>query len=237
MCSGRRTPEIMGPTGDSVADFREALGHINLPDFCPRPTDRPIVVALEGPNGAGKTTLARSLSAKLRLPTCLGTDPAWFSDQFKTRMIRDAEWHASAMFFLSGCFEQMRVLRGSGQARVLMDRSIWSTFAVHAAEDVGRLSALLSMLGPIAGAVQVPDLTIVLEASFAVCQARIATKTGNARALDELTANPEFHRREHEFYHWLAKQVPGVEFLDATDGSVDQVTARAAALIERLGSC
>jgi thymidylate kinase len=217
--------------------FQEALRKLRLPEFRPRSSNRPTIVALEGPNAAGKTTLVRNLSAKLGVPTCLGTDAAWFSEQFKTRMIRDAEWHASAMFFFSGCFEQMRVLRSSGHRLVIMDRSIWSTLAVHAAEKVDRLSALVRMLEPIAAEVEVPDLTLVLEASFATCRARIAAKTGTARALDELTANQGFHERERQFYHWIAGQVPGVEFLEVDRDSVEQVTARAAALIQRLGLC
>ena len=81
-------------------------------------------------------------------------------------MIRDAEWFASAMFFLSGCFEQMRVLRGRPDPLVIMDRSLWSTLAVHGAEDPERLEALLAMLRPVAAQIHVPDLTLVLEADF-----------------------------------------------------------------------
>src|SRR5215469_4631780 len=84
-----------------------------LPRFAPRTAGTPCVVAIEGPNGAGKTTLCAALVGPLRARSCLGIDPAWFSPEFKTRMIRDAEWFASAMFFLSGCFEQMRALRSS----------------------------------------------------------------------------------------------------------------------------
>src|SRR4029077_6601945 len=121
-------------------------------------------------------------------------------------MIRDAEWPASAMFFLSGCCEQMRVLAGRPEPLVVMDRSIWSTLAVHGAESAGRLKALLAMLQPIAPQVRVPDLTLVLEASFAACQSRIAKKTGTARALDELTATAVFHAKEREFYRWLGRR-------------------------------
>jgi len=211
--------------------YRLALEPLRLPRFADRNAKRPYVVALEGANGAGKTTLGRLLSSKLVVPVCLGTDAAWFSDSFKTRMIRDAEWFASAMFFLSGCFEQMRVLRSHLNPLVIMDRSLWSTLAVHGAGSSDRLEALLAMLRPIAAQVQVPDLTLVLEADFETCQARIASKSGTARLLDDLTANAAFHAREKEFYRWLASQRSEVRFLESNQGGPEDIAERAAALI------
>jgi thymidylate kinase len=204
---------------------------MRLPRFAGREASRPFVVALEGANGAGKTTLCPLLSRKLAAPACLGTDEAWFSDSFKTRMIRDAEWFASAMFFLSGCFEQMRLLRGRPDPLVIMDRSLWSTFAVHGAESPERLKALLAMLRPIAPQIHVPDFTLVLEAGFKTCQSRIARKTGAARLLDNLTATAAFHAREQEFYLWLARQRSEVLFLDANHDGTEKIVKRASALV------
>ena len=216
---------------------RLALEPLRLPPFAGRDASRPFVVALEGANGAGKTTLCGLLSRSIAVPACLGTDEAWFSDSFKTRMIRDAEWFASAMFFLSGCFEQMRVLRGRPNPLIIMDRSLWSTLAVHGTESPERLEALLAMLRPVAAQIQVPDLTLVLEAGFETCQSRIACKSGAARLLDELTADPAFHEREQEFYRWLARQRSEVLFLDANQVGPKTIAERASALIrERAGA-
>jgi thymidylate kinase len=213
-----------------------ALELLRLPKFAGRDASSPFVVAIEGPNGAGKTTLCALLSGNLPAPSCLGTDDAWFADAFKTRMIRDAEWFASAMFFLSGCLERMRLLRHWPNPLVVMDRSIWSTLAVHAAESPQRLQALISMLAPVAAQIHVPDLTLVLEADFQTCQSRIACKTGVARLLDELTAVPAFHGREREFYRWLARQRPEVLFLDANQAGPEKIAESASALVrERAG--
>jgi thymidylate kinase len=211
--------------------YRLALEPLRLPRFADRQGAGPRVIALEGANGAGKTTVGRLLSNSLSAPACLGTDAAWFSDAFKTRMIRDAEWFASAMFFLSGCFEQRRVLRSQPHALVILDRSIWSTLAVHGAESPARLEALLAMLRPIAAEICVPDLTLVLEASFETCQSRIARKSGTARLLDDLTANATFHAREQEFYRWLARQRSEVGFLDVNHGEPEDIAKIASALI------
>jgi len=212
---------------------RTGFSRLVLPPFAPPDSTGPFIVALEGPNGAGKTTLARALP----FPHCLGTDDAWFTEPFKVRMIRDAEWYASAMFFLSGCFEQLRVLRSRQDKLVVMDRSLWSTLAVHGAESAERLELLLAMLRPVAGQIRVPHLTLVLEASFTTCQSRIGNKTGTARALDELTANVAFHEREREFYHWLSRQRSEVRFLDVDRALPEAVAFQARNLIRQHAPC
>jgi thymidylate kinase len=219
------------------ARYRLALDALVLPRFAAGLAAPPFVVALEGPNGTGKSTLCRSLCQALETPGCLGTDALWFAEPLKTRMIAEADWFASAMFFLSGCFEQMRMLRNSPAPLVIMDRCLWSTLAVHAAESPERLAALLAMLRPVAGEVRVPSLTLVLEASLAACQTRIAQKTGAARALDALTATAPFHAREEDFYHWLGRQVPTVVFLDVERASPAEVLEKAAALIRQRVPC
>ena len=152
-------------------------------------------------------------------------------------MIRDAEWHASAMFFLSGCFEQMRLLRDRPERLILMDRSLWSTFAVQAATDAGRLAALAGMLRPVAEMIRIPNLTLVLEASFATCAGRIARKRGTARALDALTATAAFHARERRFYRWLGRQIPSVLFLNVDRLSPVETAEQAGALVLQRAPC
>ncbi|HTL16785.1 MAG TPA: deoxynucleoside kinase [Patescibacteria group bacterium] len=208
---------------------KQIFESLRLPRFS-EPTKGPAIIAIEGPNGAGKTTLSWALSRKLGVPWCLGTDEAWAAENLKTRMIRDAEWFASAMFFLSGCFEQTRLLQQRSDRIIMMDRSFWSTLAVHGATEPEHLRAILEMLRPIEQSVVIPALTIVLEASFSTCQTRIARKTGVARALDELTATMEFHRNEAGFYHWLGGQSPSIVFLDANLEDPDKVAESALAL-------
>jgi len=211
---------------------------IRLPEFPIAQKSAPFVVAIEGPNGVGKSTLCAALAAALDAPNCLGTDPAWTSEPFKTRMIRDADWLASALFFVSGCLEQMRILnqtaKAAGTRLIIMDRSLWSTLAVHASHSTERLARLAAMLSPVVHDIRIPNLTLVLQASFETCQERIAKKSGVARALDELTATAEFHLREREFYHWLARQNPTVEFIMAESRTPKEVAVAALARIRQL---
>lgn len=213
-----------------------ALQRLSLPQFA-RGGSGPLVIALEGPNGAGKTTLSWNLSRQLGVPRCLGTDEAWFAEPLKVRMIRDADWHASALFFLSGCFEQTRLLGHRPEPVVVLDRCLWSTLAVHAAHGAERLETLLAMLAPIAPQVRVPRLTLVLEASFATCLSRIAHKSGTARALDELTASSAFHERERQFYRWLGSQTSGVVFLETDELGANELAERALTLVRGQLGC
>jgi thymidylate kinase len=210
-----------------LESYQRVLGTLSLPGFAAKSFDHPFIVALEGPNGAGKTTLSHLMAARLNAPCLLGTDEAWFGRAFKTRMIRDAAWYASAMFFLSGCFEQMRQLQQRVEPLVILDRCLWSTFAVHAAQSAERLEKLITMLRPISAEIPVPHLTLVLEASFTTCQERISKKEGEARALDQLTGTAEFHAREREFYRWLSNQASRVLFLDVERDRPDEVTEKA----------
>jgi len=227
----------MNASDSGSASVVAGWDQLRLPRVAAPKSSGPLVVAIEGPNGAGKSTLCEALQHALPAPRCLGTDEAWFSEAFKVRMIRDAEWPASAMFFLSGCWEQMRLLSTRPEPLVLMDRSLWSTLAVQAATSAGRLETLVAMLTPVWGALRLPDLTLVLDASFDSCQARIARKIGTARALDELTADAVFHARERAFYRWLGRQRPEVKFLDVDRRDADQAAAAAAALIRESAPC
>lgn len=223
----------MTDNNPDLDDYRQALEKLSWPKFADPPQPGPFVLAVEGPNGAGKTTLCRAMAEKMGAAQCLGTDAAWFGPAFKTRMIRDAPWYSSAMFFLSGCCEQMRVLQHRADPLILMDRCLWSTFAVHGADSPQRLEKLIAMIQPVASELPIPHATLVLEASFATCQARIARKEGEARALDQLTANVRFHTREREFYRWLSSRIPNFIFLDVNEDTAERVTEKAISSFHR----
>ncbi|MGA2032723.1 MAG: pyruvate kinase [Thermoguttaceae bacterium] len=192
----------------------------------------PRVVAIEGPNGAGKTCLCQALGQRLGLPQLRGVPAAWEEPALKLHMIRDADWLASAMYFLSGVIEAARDIPAGGAKLMVMDRSLWSTLAVHYAHDPERLERLLSLLELAADRLRVPDLTIVLEASPATCSARIAGKSGQERQWDAASpADAAFARRERDFYAWLATQGPKVAFLPTDGRDAEDVCRRAAALI------
>jgi thymidylate kinase len=198
----------------------------------------PLCVAIEGPNGAGKTRLCSLLTERMGWAYFRGVPAAWEHSTAKLHAIRDADWLASAMYFLSGTIETSRDARQSPTPVYLMDRSIWSTLAVHYAHDPSRLDVLLPLVDLMAGRVKAPDLTIVLEASPDTCGRRIAEKTHGERQFDHAApASPDFFARERDFYHWLAGQWPKVTFIDADDCDAEGVFARAAAILRESLPC
>jgi thymidylate kinase len=206
---------------------------VELPRSLAASLGRPYVIAVEGPNGSGKSLLCRLLGERLGLPSLRGVPAAWEEPAAKLRMIRDADWLASALYFLSGVIETSReAARGPGETKV-MDRSLWSTLAVHYAHDPDRLGVLMPLVDLAAEHLKAPDLTIVLEASPGTCRRRIAGKAAAEQGFDEAApADGEFHRREREFYRWIAGQWPKVVFID-TDGIDAETVYRQAA--DRVG--
>ncbi len=201
-------------------------------------TKRSFLVAVEGPNGAGKTRLCSLLGQALGAATLRGVPAAWEDSSLKLRMIRDADWLASALYFLSGVIESSRQAALSDVKLQVMDRSLWSTLAVHYAHEPARLETLLPLLELAADRLAVPDLTIVLEADAETCRQRIVRKSGAEQELDAASPSDEaFRLREREFYHALSDQGLKVVFLDANDGTPEDVCLRAAQLIRRSLPC
>ena len=171
------------------------------------------VIAIEGSNGVGKTTLIESI--RVNHPDWMirrGVPDAWMEPQMKMRMIRDADWVASAFYFLSGAIELNRELLEFIQQQVspphiCLDRSLWSTLAVHVGHDPRRLGELMQMLELMGGHICVPNKTIILIASPETLGRRISEKQPSERVFDELTQNFDYWEREVAFYYWLQEAV------------------------------
>lgn len=202
------------------------------------------LIAIEGGNGVGKTTLIERLRAKH--PDWMirrGVPDAWMEPQMKMRMIRDADWMASAFYFFSGSMELKRELaefiqRQVSPPRICLDRSLWSTLAVHVGHDPKRLGELMPMLELMGGHVFVPNKTIVLTASSEMLQRRISQKEPSERVFDELTQNYDYWKRESDFYHWLQEAVADlglpqfqVEIVNTDNLSPDEVVEYVGRLI------
>jgi pyruvate kinase len=191
------------------------------------------VIAVEGPNGGGKTTLCHLLCDRHGYDYCRGVPAAWEEPQLKLRMIRDADWLASALYFLSGAIEVSREITGHTARIVVMDRSVWSTLAVHYAFDPARLHELLPIVESAKAHLPIPSMTIVLEASPFTCRARIGQKARQEQVFDDAApADEGFLRRERDFYRWLSRQGPRIAFIN-TEGRDSEAVYRAAAAAMR----
>jgi len=194
------------------------------------------IIAIEGSNGVGKTTLIERLRAVHPDWTILrGVPDAWMEPQMKMRMIRDADWMASAFYFFSGSMELTRELtplfqKQVSSSKICLDRSIWSTLAVHIGHDPKRLADLIPMLKFMSGHVCVPNKTIVLTASAETLRRRVSEKDLSERVFDELTQDSVYLEQESAFYHWLREAVEEVgmpqfqvEIVKTDDFSSDEI--------------
>ena len=202
------------------------------------------LIALEGGNGTGKTTLMERI--KTDHPEWLmqrGVPDAWMEPKMKMRMIRDADWMASALYFFSGTLELTRELMLSLQTItpppvVFLDRCLWSTLAVQVGHDPERLWELLPVLEGMSGHVCIPNTTVILTASLETLRKRISTKDSSERAFDELTQNYAYWERELLFYGWLKQAIAEVglpqyrvEILDTDNLSFDAVASHVESLV------
>ena len=201
-------------------------------------TGKSFLVAIEGPNGAGKTRLCSLLGQAIGAATLRGVPAAWEDSSLKLHMIRDVDWLASAMYFLSGVIESSRQA-GLCEAKLqVMDRSLWSTLAVHYAHDPARMETLLPLFELAADRLAIPDLTIVLEADAATCRQRIARSRAPSRSWTRPVRpmKPFAFASGSSIIGWPAKEL-NVVFLDANVGTPEDVCQRAAQLIRGSVPC
>lgn len=187
--------------------FRLALSKIRLPK---RQTIRnetsPLIIAIEGPNGSGKSTLVKSLCEYYEIPYHFGVPDALLEKNIKEEMIKNAHWFSSALFFLSGAIEQIRNSQNISKKIIVLDRSFWSTLAVHASNSAHKLRTCIDVAYALDGIDIEPDITIILRASYETCRMRIHNKSDEEKALDELVNYKSFYQREDQFYNWLGYQ-------------------------------
>ncbi|WP_434999626.1 hypothetical protein ACRZ5S_17610 [Vibrio scophthalmi] len=169
------------------------------------------VIALEGHNGAGKSTIATLICDYFKKDIHLGVPDLFLVGGRKYRMVAEANWQGSALYFLSGVIDKIRELRMISQPEDfhLIERSLWSTLSAHASEDPERLAKLVTVIHEMGIEYCEPDYTIVLTATFEHCYQRIQLKKSvEEKALDSLVTHEAYYLKEAVFYRWLMRQRP-----------------------------
>lgn len=193
--------------------YRNELDKANLPKKI-KCNSKNMIVAIEGANGAGKSTLCRYLCDYFNTSIKFGVPDLFLKKELKEKMIIDANWYSSSLFFISGAIEQVREFRNSDENIIIFDRSIWSTLSVQACENPKNLKPLVDIVFNLKNINIEPDITIILRANYETCRDRISKKSTDEQKLDELVNRKEFYQKEDQFYDWLTFQRENIINID-----------------------
>lgn len=180
-----------------------------------------LVFSIEGCNGAGKTTLLNNFKQQHSDIECLLCVPEIYQTAKDTKsfMLFKATALCSALYYFGGAVE-VRKTHNKNFTKVLFDRSLWSTFAAAYAKDESIIPELVACLNIIRGHVYIPDMIIVLEASYETCQARSSKKVEGGEFDKD---KKEAHEKKADFYHKLSEAGYNVKFIDVNKISPQEV--------------
>jgi len=196
--------------------YRQELYKVNLPKRVQNKHNN-LIVAIEGANGAGKSTLCKSLANHFNTSIKFGVPDIFLQKELKEKMIIDAHWYSSSLFFISGAIEQIKEFKKSNDKIIISDRSIWSTLSVQTSENPKRLKSLIDIAFNLEDIDIEPDITIILRADYETCRKRISTKSTDEQKLDELVNSKEFYQKEEQFYNWLTFQRGNIINIDVNN--------------------
>jgi len=196
--------------------YRNELYKVTLPKKTEQ-TNKNLIVAIEGANGAGKSTLCRHLSNHFNTSIKFGVPDLFLKKELKEKMIIDANWYSSSLFFISGAIEQIKEFRNSNDNIIIFDRSIWSTLSVQTSDKPKNLKSLVDITFNLENISIEPDITIVLRADYETCRNRISKKSTDEQKLDEQVNRKEFYQKEDQFYNWLTFQRENIINIDVNN--------------------
>ena len=196
--------------------YRQEIYKVNLPKRINNKHNN-LIVAIEGANGAGKSTLCKSLANHFNTSIKFGVPNIFLQKDLKEKMIIDAHWYSSSLFFISGAIEQVKEFRNNKDKVIISDRSIWSTLSVQTSENPKRLKSLIDISFNLESIDVEPDITIILRADYETCRQRISYKSKDEQKLDELVNSKEFYQKEDQFYNWLTFQRDNVINIDVNN--------------------
>lgn len=204
---------------------------MKIPYIKPTHSKDTIVISIEGCNGAGKTTLLNLYKEAHQDTECILCVPEIYqkSKDMKHFMLFESSVLCSALYYLGGAVEVFHSHERK-YSKILFDRSIWSTFAAAYAKDPNTIPILIDCLRAIKDQVFMPELIVVLEASYETCRQRISSKkAGGEFDKDEEIA----FNSKSRFYHILKDNGYPVVFLNVNNLSAKDVYSEFLHLISK----
>jgi pyruvate kinase len=213
--------------------FRQEMSKISLPskNKLLRKANKPFIIAVEGANGVGKTTLCHALSKHFNSQYRFGVPDVLVEKKLKKKMIMDAHWYSSSLYFIAGAIEQLLECQKLEENIVILDRSVWSTLSVHASDSPQKLKKIIDVVYLVPELKIEPDITIILRATYKTCRSRIKNKSENEQELDELVNSKKFYQRENQFYNWLTFQRDKIINIEVNDMERDEIFRKTVQII------
>lgn len=197
-----------------------------------------MIIAFEGHNGVGKTTIAKNISYTLGYEYLYSVDKNILENGLKERFIKDASWYASALFFLAGSMETKRnIIENYNNKNVVLDRSFWSTLAVHWDRGDSELRVIKDIIKDAKNYLPIPDVIFLLNADYTSCNDRINSKTDILNKHLDDVVDRDYFQKELNFYDWLRKNNTDsiIIDIDTNNLSIDEITNLCLNHIDKLG--
>lgn len=185
-----------------------------------------LIIAFEGHNGVGKTSVARELSNRLEANYFYGVDSDSLQNGLKDKFIKEAYWFASAIHFLAGSMETKRKINKTNDKNInILDRSFWSTLAVH--WDRKDREKIIKVINLGKEFLPIPNLIFLLNASYDQCNNRIESKKNlKEKELDNIV-DKNYFNKELDFYQWLLNnkdEQTEIISIDTNKKNIEEIT-------------
>ena len=211
------------------------MSKLEVPYISSSHSNEVFVFSIEGCNGVGKTTLFNRYMEEHPDTECRLCVPDVYQTEkrIKRFMLFESSQLCSALYYLAGAVEVFN-RHNSKYSKILFDRSIWSTFAAAYAKDETLVPILFNCLNAIKQQVFLPNLIIVLDASFETAKVRSSQKSfGGEFDKDEMTA---FTKKRY-FYNLLKDAGYTILFIDVNDKDAEEVYIEFLGRLRNFGRC
>lgn len=208
------------------------MQNLIIPYIQPSHSTDVFIFSIEGCNGAGKTTLLNKYMKDHPDTECRLCVPDIYQTvkDMKQYMLFESSQLCSALYYLAGAVEVFNCHKAD-YSKVLFDRSVWSTFAAAYAKDETIVPILFKCLNAIKQQVFLPNLIIVLDASYETAKARSLRKSaGGEFDKDEID---EFSKKR-EFYDLLKDAGYPIVFIDVNYKNAEEVYSEFLVILNKL---
>lgn len=195
------------------------------------------IFAFEGHNGVGKSSVAKHVAINIKARYLYGVDEDTLILGLKEKFIKKASWYSSALFFLAGSMETKRKIDNEFKENIfILDRSFWSTLAVHWDRSESDKKQLESIVDYGKQFLPIPNIIFILTADYEECNRRINMKKNCIEKDLDSVVDEEYYLKEKKFYNWLEennKEYTKIIKIDTTTKSEQEVISICTDYVEK----